>query len=115
MKLYAIRIFVDNWPLACGFYEHTLGLPLVFKDDEFGWAEFDVGGAKFGLERASDEEKELLGRFVGVSLQVENIEQTYNDLLAKGVEFTGPPEKQEWGGTLVHLKDPSGNILTLIS
>jgi hypothetical protein len=33
---------------------------------------------------------------------------------AKGVEFTGRPEKQQWGGTLAHLKDLDGNVLTLM-
>ena len=119
MKIYAIRILVDDWPLACEFYENKLNLPLEFKDEDFGWAEFDVGGAKFGIERvdvdASPEDKKLIGRFLGVSLHVDDAEDTYKDLLAKGVEFVAPPEKQDWGGVLAHLKDTSGNIITLMS
>jgi predicted enzyme related to lactoylglutathione lyase len=34
--------------------------------------------------------------------------------VAKGVHFTAPPEKQEWGGTLAHFEDPAGNVLTLV-
>ena len=119
MKLYAIRIFVDDWHAACDFYEHTLGLRLEFKNEQFGWAEFDVGGAKFGIERAGESpdgaQGELVGRFVGVSLQVDDMAATYENLKAQGVHFLGEPEKQQWGGTLAHLEDPSGNILTLIS
>ena len=55
----------------------------------------------------------MVGRFVGVTLMVDNIEEQYNRLVAKGVEFTGRPEKQHWGGTLAHLKDLDGNVLTL--
>ncbi len=29
-------------------------------------------------------------------------------------EFTMPPTKQPWGGVLAHLKDPDGNVLTLL-
>ena len=119
MKVYAVRIFVDDWNSACEFYEKQLGLPLEFKDESFGWAEFDVGGAKFGIERidedASEEEKSLIGRFVGVSLQVDDVQKTYDRLIARGVEFTSAPEQQAWGGILANFKDTSGNVITLMS
>lgn len=119
MKIYAIRILVDDWPSACEFYEHKLNLPLEFKDEAFGWAEFDAGGAKFGIERVDDnasiDDKALVGRFLGVSLQVDSVEKTYKELIAKGVQFTALPQKQEWGGVLAHFKDTSGNIITLMS
>lgn len=44
MKLYAVRIFVRDWPAACKFYGTVLGLPERFRDDGLGWAEYDVGG-----------------------------------------------------------------------
>ncbi|MCC6917989.1 MAG: hypothetical protein IT548_02225 [Alphaproteobacteria bacterium] len=28
--------------------------------------------------------------------------------------FLAPPERQPWGGTLAHFRDPSGNGLTLL-
>ena len=119
MKIYAIRVLVDDWPAACDFYENKLKLPLEFKDDGFGWAEFDVGGAKIGVERvdelASQEDKDLVGRFVGASLQVKDTKATYKELSDRGVEFVAPPEQQEWGGVLAHFKDTCGNILTLMS
>lgn len=115
MKLYAIRILVNDWNNACDFYGQTLGLELEFKDDGFGWAEFSVGSAKLGIERATPDDAALVGRFLGISLQVDNVEQSYQSLKAKGVEFTAPPETQIWGGVLAHFKDPSGNILTLMS
>jgi hypothetical protein len=34
--------------------------------------------------------------------------------LAAARKFHAPPEKQEWGGTLAHLKDSAGNVLTLV-
>lgn len=117
MKLYAIRIFVSNWDSACQFYEKILNLPLKFKDSDLGWAEFDVGGPSLGIERVNENDEEgrsLVGRFMGISLQVENIDSSYTELSTKGVQFIGTPEKQSWGGALAHFKDPSGNILTLV-
>lgn len=117
MKLYVIRIFVDDWDKACDFYQNILNLPLKFSDAKMGWAEFDVGGVSLGIERteeSDDAEEKFVGRFLGVSLQVENIQSKYEELKAQGVEFTSPPEKQPWGGTLAHFKDTSGNTLTLL-
>jgi uncharacterized glyoxalase superfamily protein PhnB len=56
----------------------------------------------------------LVGRFAGVSLQVPDVLAAYELLLAKSVDFEGPPERQSWGGTLAHLRDPDGNVITLL-
>ena len=117
MKLYAIRIFTRRWEDACTFYGKTLGLTERFRNDELGWAEYDLDGPCFGLQRVDSDEDEfagLVGRFVGISLQVDDIQQTYATLSSNGVSFTQPPEKQEWGGSLAHLEDPDGNVITLL-
>ena len=117
MKLYAVRIFVRSWDAACAFYGNTLGLPERFRDDAMGWAEYDVGGACFGIERVAPDDSEgndMIGRFVGASLQVDDITAVHRELAGRGVTFTNPPEKQPWGGTLAHMQDPDGNTLTLL-
>jgi len=116
-KLYAIRVFSFNWEEALTFYRDIVEFPLTYSDPEIGWAQFELGSAYLGLERCDpddDEAKELVGRFVGTSIEVDDILGTYDRLLAKGVEFTSEPTKQPWGGTLAHFKDPDGNILTLL-
>ena len=117
MELYAVRIFVRRWPEACAFYGGTLDLKERYRNDEFGWAEYDLGGPCLGVERVRPDDREggaLVGRFVGVSLRVDDIDGAYRSLEAKGVAFTAPPEKQVWGGTLAHFQDPDGNTLTLL-
>ncbi len=116
MKLYAVRIFTTDWDRSVDFYQETIGLPLTFIDQTFAWAEFDLGGARLGIEAVdanAPNAEQLVGRFVGVSLTVDDIDLVYAQLLDKGVEFTAPPEKQPWGGALAHFKDPDNNILTL--
>lgn len=115
MQLYAVRIFAHDWDHSCAFYRDTLQLQERFRDDEIGWAEYDVGGPCLGLERTeTTDEEALVGRFVGVSLQVADIDATYRAMLARGVTFTSAPAKQLWGGKLAHFADPNGNVLTLI-
>ena len=46
-----------------------------------------------------------------ISFQVEDVDQIYNELKAKGVQFLNEPADQEWGARLVGLKDPDGNNL----
>jgi uncharacterized glyoxalase superfamily protein PhnB len=45
---------------------------------------------------------------------VADIAGLYENLRSRGVEFLAPPEQQPWGGALAHLRDPDGNILTLL-
>lgn len=100
MKLYAIRVFVHDWDAACHFYRGVLGLREGFSDANLGWAEFDVGGARLGIERVADHDLEaasLVGRFLGISLMVDDIDEAYQCLRDRGVAFDGPPQKQPWG------------------
>ena len=117
MKLYAVRVFVGDWPRACDFYGETLGLAERFRNDDMGGAEFDLGGPSLGVERVDEKDgdgRRHVGRFLGVSLMVDDVEKTHETLHAKGVRFDGPPENQPWGGVLTHFEDPDGNVLTLL-
>jgi lactoylglutathione lyase len=116
-KLYAVRVFVRNFDDAVDFYRNVLGMTSSFCSSEFGWAEFDIGESHLALERVDPADKamtKLIGRFVGMSLQVDDITAVHEDLSQKGVTFTAPPKTQSWGGSLAHFEDPEGNTLTLL-
>ena len=115
--LYAVRVFCFNCEESFKFYRDIVGLPVRYVDETLGWAQFDLGAPSLGLERCDPddpESKDLVGRFVGTSIAVDDIEVTYSSLKSKGVQFLGPPEKQPWGGTLAHFKDPDANVITLL-
>ena len=114
-KLAFVRIFVRDWPRAVKFYSETLGIPLAFQSEPMGWAELDTGEAQLALERSTPgEEEELVGRFLGVSLSVADVDACYEELRGRGVDFLAPPERMPWGGVLAHFRDPEGNVLTLL-
>ena len=116
-KLNAVRVYVIEWERALEFYSKTLGMAVAFAGPDMGWAELDTGEAHLALERVDPNDAEsvaLVGRFVSVSLQVDDIQSTYDTLMARGVDFLSPPEKQPWGGILVHFRDLDGNVLTLL-
>ncbi len=116
MKLYALRIFVDDLAPARHFYRDILGLPIQW-DHETSAFGVDAGVSLIIETVAKDapaDDRELVGRFVGCSLLVDDIDAEFARLKAAGVSFAGPPKKQYWGGTLAHFTDPSGNTLTLV-
>lgn len=116
-KASAIRVFVHDWERALRFYSETLGMPVEYQSSDMGWAEFDTGECHIAIERLPEtdpESSELVGRYVGVTLSVPNIDATYAELRGRGVKFVGAPARQPWGGVLAHLEDSEGNTLTLL-
>jgi lactoylglutathione lyase len=118
LKLAAARIFVRNLAEATAFYESTLALRVGARAPEVGYVVFETGACDFIVEQvqpdAPEDEQVLVGRFTGLSFNVKDIESTFRELSSQGVAFTGKPERQQWGGTLVTLKDPAGNEIQLV-
>ena len=114
-RLWYVNIFVTDLDRAVAFYEHTLGLPLKFKDAKFGYASFATEGAGLALARvdAHAENASLVGRHTGVGLGVPDIQKAYQEWKAKGVQFSMPPTQQPWGGVLATFLDSEGNTLYL--
>lgn len=116
-QLYTVRLFSFRWDESVTFYRDTVGLPLTFENAGMGWAQFDLGGASLAVERCAPDDPEaasLVGRFAATSIRVPDIQTSYQTLSDRGVRFLGPPEQQPWGGTLAHLEDPDGNVITLL-
>ena len=114
MRITYVRVFVIDLAAAKKFYAQILGLEILWEYENKAIG-FDLGPELIVEDVSSEEDREerdLAGRFVGCSIEVEDIQATYSQLVAKDVHFTTPPEKQEWGGTLAHFEDPAGNVWT---
>jgi predicted enzyme related to lactoylglutathione lyase len=113
MKIAAVRLFVEDVAAAQVFYAEQLGLNSVSADQAV--LVFDAGPLPI-VELADDEARSegLVGRFAGVSLGTSDIEGLHAKLKADGCTIVGRPERQPWGGTLMHVKDPSGNVLSFV-
>lgn len=94
-----------------------LALRIKADGSSHGFCVFDAGSSTLVVEAVPDDapqdELGLVGRFTGLSFDVPNAKAAYEDLRARGVKFTGAPQKQFWGGTLATLQDPSGNELQI--
>jgi uncharacterized glyoxalase superfamily protein PhnB len=49
----------------------------------------------------------------GISFETDNVTATYDELRAKGVEFSREPAKTPWGGMEAMFVDPFGNRFML--
>lgn len=118
MQLNAARVFVKDLAAAKAFYAQALALPLKADGEPYGYCVFQSGGTELVVESvphdAPDEEQVLVGRFTGLSFTVADIRSTCDQLRARGVAFSGQPERQPWGGTLATFCDPSGNELQIV-
>src|SRR5437868_8689441 len=62
------------------------------------WIELRVGSSDTRIVLFMfDEQGPQPGGMFNGALACDNVEQTYEELKAKGVEFTEPPKKQPWG------------------
>lgn len=103
MKLAYVIEFVADMERAVKFYRDVLGLPLKFQSP--GWSEFTTGETSLGLHPAS--EKNPAGS-VELGYQVSNLEKFYQEMSAKGVQFSMAPAKQDFGGMLAQFVDSEG-------
>ncbi len=58
--------------------------------------------------------EDRIGTRANTSWEVDNLDRTYEELTAKGVEFRSPPQKQPWGHFAI-MKDSEGNQIVLSS
>jgi predicted enzyme related to lactoylglutathione lyase len=111
-----VGIPVRDQDRALDFYTTKLGFGVV-TDQAMGpgrrWIELrtpkgDCGVALFTPPGHEDR----IGTFTGISMDCDDVERTYKELTAKGVEFEKPPQKQPWG-TMAIMKDSEGNQIVL--
>jgi catechol 2,3-dioxygenase-like lactoylglutathione lyase family enzyme len=102
---------------ALAFYTDKLGFRVV-TDQPFSetqrWIELRIGSSDTRLVLFSMDGGPKPGvRFNG-ALACDNVERTYEELKARGVAFSGPPQTQPWG-TFATFTDPDGNEFVLSS
>lgn len=72
--------------------------------------------ASIALSLPSDVNKtsDSVGGHTGISLVTDNLQNTYDELSGKGVQFTSPPQQMPWGDMATWFNDPDGNTFFLI-
>jgi uncharacterized glyoxalase superfamily protein PhnB len=112
-----VSVPTTNQDRALAFYTETLGFKLVTDqpfDDRQRWIELRIGGSDTRVVLFTTDTGPQPGSSFSGALACDNVERTYEDLKARGVEFAAPPQKQPWG-TFAIMKDPDGNSFVLSS
>ena len=111
-----VSIPVRNQDQALEFYTKKLGFQIL-TDQPFNgtqrWIELRVPGGetKVVLFTAQGQE-DRIGTFSNIVFLSDDVEKTYQDLSARGVEFQQPPKKERWGTSAI-FKDLDGNVFAL--
>lgn len=113
-----VGIPVKDQDRALRFYTEKLGMK-ISTDQPMGdgqrWIELRIGGAETGVVLFTPKgHEDRVGTFFNGSFACDDVQKTYDALGARGVEFTGPPQKQPWG-TFATFKDSEGNQFVLSS
>lgn len=128
MKFSNVRLLVEDYKKCFKFYTEQLGLEPAWGDENSCYASFKVAENIEGLAIfASD----FMAASVGnadkiqpsgyrekslVSFEVENVDETYKLLFAKGINFINKPtDMPDWGMRVVHLYDPEDNLIELFT
>jgi catechol 2,3-dioxygenase-like lactoylglutathione lyase family enzyme len=113
MELASVRIFVTDVPAAAKFYADVVGLEQVGSSSDVA---LFATNPQIVIEAADAEAhaEGLVGRFTGVSFATEDAGTLHAELTRCGVRTHGAPERQAWGGILLHADDPSGNTITFL-
>ncbi|MGK7942048.1 MAG: VOC family protein [Crocosphaera sp.] len=124
----SIPIFVSDQEKALTFYRDYLGFKVVndisYKDNTVRWLTIALPNNNLELilfhpkmSETPDEQEQIakrIGQWTGIILETDDIQNDYQSLKEKGVNFQEEPSQQFWGGWNVSFADPDGNIFQLI-
>ncbi len=112
-------VFVNDADKAYDFYVNKLGFE-VKEDQAMGeggrWLEVVPPGSTTRLAIATSfpgQTDARVGGFTNIAFSTDDIQATYEKLVARGVNFTEKPTRQVWGDIVAQFADPDGNVFSL--
>lgn len=128
-KIHSTTVIVSDQAASLDFYVNKLGwekridnmmgpdyrfltVAPVGADAELVLGPANVLGVKAGTGLYGG--MEGMGDQSGISLTVENFDETYQLLVDRGVRFARPPEEMPWGDKGAWMLDPDGNSFFLV-
>ena len=102
---------LEFWTTRVGFQVAT-DQPF---DETQRWIELRIPGADTKLVLFTPKgHEDRVGGFSSVTFLADDVQKTYDELAARGVEFVKPPKKESWGTSAI-MKDPDGNVFVISS
>jgi predicted enzyme related to lactoylglutathione lyase len=109
-------ITVSDFAKAKKFFVEHLGLTINSVNEEMGWLELKGkdGGALLGIAKAHEQETHRPGSNTVLTLKVDDIEKTKQELEAKDVTFLGGILEVPGHVKLATFIDPDKNVFQLV-
>lgn len=110
-----IALRTPNFAAMEAFYTQTLGLPVTRRWDDVTIIFIGIGSTTIeliGREQATTETNPT-GGWDHIALHVENVDETYAELAAKGVKIRSEPRDFQ-DIRIAFFFDPDGNVLELV-
>ena len=127
MKLSNIRLLVNDFDKCFTFYNETLGLACSWGKAGDNYASFNIGIPSglaifkaelmtVAINKPDAIKNETLQDKTAIIIEVENVDEVFEDLKSKGVNFlTAPIDMPAWGIRVTHFRDPENNLIELFS
>ena len=128
MRFSNVRLLVKDFAKCFKFYTEQLGLEPSWGDENSGYANFKVADGIEGFTlfvsdwmapavgNADKQQSVAMREKLMVSFSVDNLDETFADLKAKGVTFiTEPTDMPDWGMRTLYLRDPEENLIELFT
>ena len=111
-----VSIPTSDQKRALEFFTEKVGFE-VYTDQPFGddqrWIELKVPGASTRVVLFTPEpHRPWIGGFSNITFACDDVQRTYEEMSARGVEFATPPTRQPWG-TYALFRDPDGTTFCL--
>lgn len=109
-------VVVADLKKAVQFYTDVVGMKLEELNEKFGWAELSgaEGGARLGIAQANDYEKIKPGQNAIVTLSVENLAASMENLIQKGATVVGDMMEVPGVVKMQMIQDHDGNHFQLV-
>jgi catechol 2,3-dioxygenase-like lactoylglutathione lyase family enzyme len=112
-----VALYTAHFAQLQDFYVETLRLPI--RGEFAGYNILFLGAGDTTIELTEDEQslQGITGGWNHLALEVENLDQAYAELTARGVSFHVPPEDfppENPSMRIAFFTDPDGNVLELI-
>ena len=118
-----LELFVSDLSISLDFYCRVLGFEIGERKSD-GYTLVTNGEVELGLNLRSNlpddhpvqsREHERLGRGIEIVLEIDNIEEFYENVIIKNWPIVGKLQQQPWGLIDFRVFDPDGYYLRITS
>jgi lactoylglutathione lyase len=125
LKFTHTRLLVKNYEECFLFYRDILGFEVGWGDEKTMYADFKTNGGSY----IALFDRSFMARAIGTDnlpvdsdsmdklcliFHVDSVDEYYNSLKEKGVQFVNEPhDRKDWGIRVAHFRDPDGNLIEI--